>query len=69
MTGDEITRNSLVQLTHAAVEKAILGLDEQKGPEPDGILSSILRKLVSVIKVPLTLLFNLSLSTDILPAV
>jgi hypothetical protein len=41
-----------------------LGLDERKDPGPDGIL-----KLVSVFKVPLTLLFNLSLSTGIFPAV
>jgi hypothetical protein len=51
---------SFVQLTQTAFEKDILGLDEQKGPGPDGISPSILRQLVSVVKVPLTLLFNLS---------
>jgi hypothetical protein len=44
-------------------------LDEQKGPGPDGISRSILRKLISVVKDPLTLLVNLSLSTGIIPAV
>jgi hypothetical protein len=33
----------LVQLTQTVVDKAILGLDEQKGPGPDGISPSILR--------------------------
>jgi hypothetical protein len=65
----ELHKISLVQLTQTAVENAILGLDEQKGPGLDGISSSILRKSVSVVKVPLTLLFNLSLSTGICPAV
>jgi hypothetical protein len=37
---------SLVQLTQTTVEKAILGLDEQKGPGTDGISRSILRKSV-----------------------
>jgi hypothetical protein len=45
------------------------GMDEQKGPRPDDISPSLLRKLVSVVKVLLTLLFNLSLSTCIFPAV
>jgi hypothetical protein len=56
---------SLVQFMQTAVEEAILGLAEQKGLGPDGISPSILRKLDSVVKVPLTLLFNLSLSTGI----
>jgi hypothetical protein len=60
---------SLVQLTHTAVEEAILGLNEQKGSGPVGILPSILRKLVSVVKVTLMLLFNMSLSTCIFPVV
>jgi hypothetical protein len=46
-----------------------LELDEQKDLGPDDILPSILRKLVSVVKVPPTLLFNLSFSTGIFPAV
>jgi hypothetical protein len=41
-------------------------LDEQKGPGPK---PSTLRKLVSVFKVPVTLLFNMSLSIGIFPAV
>jgi hypothetical protein len=45
---------TLNSFTQPAVEKAILRLDEQKGPGPDGILPFILRKLVSVVKVPLT---------------
>jgi hypothetical protein len=60
---------SLVQVKQTAVEEVILGLDEQMGPGPDGISPSILRKLVSVVKVPLTLLFKLFLSTGIFPAV
>jgi hypothetical protein len=60
---------SLVQITQTAIEKAILGLNEQKVPGPDGISSSLLRKLVSVVKIPLPLLFNLSLSTGIFPDV
>jgi hypothetical protein len=60
---------SLVQLTQTANGEAILGLDEQKGPGPDGILPSTLKESVSVFKVPLALLFNLSLSTGIFPAV
>jgi hypothetical protein len=46
-----------------------LELDEQKGLELDCISPSILRTLVSVIKVPLTLLFNMSSSTGIFPTV
>jgi hypothetical protein len=57
---------SIVQLTQTAVKKAIIELDEQKGPGPDGISPSILRKLISVVKDPLV---NLSLSTGIFPAV
>jgi hypothetical protein len=60
---------SLVQLTQTAVEEAILGLNEQKGLGPDGISLSLLRKLVSVVKAPLTFLFNMSLLTGIFPAV
>jgi hypothetical protein len=56
---------SLVQSTQTAVEEAILGLDKQKGLGPVGISPSILRKLVSIVKIPLTLLFNLSLATGI----
>jgi hypothetical protein len=60
---------SLIQFTETAVHEAILELDEQKGPGPDGISPSILKKLVSVLRVPLTFLFNLSLSSGVFPVV
>jgi Reverse transcriptase (RNA-dependent DNA polymerase) len=60
---------SLIQFAETAVLEAILDLDEQKGPGPDGITPSILKKLVSVVKVPLTFLFNLSLSSGVFPAI
>jgi hypothetical protein len=60
-------RVTLFQLTQTAVKEAILELGEQKVLGLDGILPSILRKLVSVVKV--WLLFNLFLLTGIFPAV
>jgi hypothetical protein len=62
-------RVTLFQLTQTAVKEAILELGEQKVLGLDGILPSILRKLVAVVKVWLTLLFNLFLLTGIFPAV
>jgi hypothetical protein len=60
---------SLAQLTRTAVEKAILGLNEQEGlMGPDGNSPPILRKLVSVVKDSLTLLFNLAKLAGIFPA-
>jgi hypothetical protein len=51
------------------LRKPFLELDEQKSPGPCGISPSILRKLVSVVKVLLWLMFNMSLLTGIFPAV
>jgi hypothetical protein len=66
---DHQQKVSLLQFTENAVHEAILDLNEQKGPGPDGITPSILKKLVSVMKVPLTLLFNLSLASGVFPAI
>jgi Reverse transcriptase (RNA-dependent DNA polymerase) len=60
---------SLLQFAEIAVHEAIMDLDEQKGPGPDGITSSILKKLVTVVQVPLTFLFNLSLSSGVFSAI
>jgi hypothetical protein len=48
---------------------AFLGLDVNKGPGLDGITPAILKRLVSVVKAPLTFVFNLSLSAGIFPAI
>ncbi len=67
---DENSRKvSLIQFTEEAVEKAILQLDEQKGPGPDGISPFILKKIASILKSPLTALFNLSLASGVFPAI
>jgi Reverse transcriptase (RNA-dependent DNA polymerase) len=58
---------ALIQFTEAEVVEAIMDLDEQKGPGPDGISPSILKKLISVVKAPLTFLFNLSLASGTFP--
>jgi hypothetical protein len=41
------------------------GLGRQQGPSPDGITPAILKQLASVVKVPLTVVFNLSLSAGV----
>jgi hypothetical protein len=51
------------------VELAFRGLDVNKGPGPDGIASSVLKQLAEVFKVPLTLLFNLSLFSGVFPKI
>jgi hypothetical protein len=42
-------------------------LDVNEGPGPDGITPAILTRLASVVKVPLTFVFNLSLSASVFP--
>jgi Reverse transcriptase (RNA-dependent DNA polymerase) len=44
-------------------------LDVLKGPGPDGITPLILKKLVSVLSAPLTLVFNLSLASGVFPSI
>jgi hypothetical protein len=51
------------------IELAFRSLDINKGPGPDGIATSILTHLADVLKVPLTLLFNLSLSSGVFPKI
>jgi hypothetical protein len=46
-----------------------LGLDDNKGPGLDGITPAILKRFASVVKVPLTFVFNLSLSVGVFPAI
>jgi hypothetical protein len=53
---------SLIQLEEKTVERDIVALDTQKGPE-------ILKKIGLVVKRPLTILFNLSLLYGIFPCV
>jgi hypothetical protein len=45
------------------------GLGRQQGPSPDGITPAILKQLASVVKVPLTVVFNLSLCAGVFPAI
>jgi hypothetical protein len=59
----------LIQLEEETVEQVILALDTQKGPEPDWISPLILKKIVLVVKKPLTVLFNLSLLSGVFPSV
>jgi hypothetical protein len=60
---------SLIQFEETVVQEAMLDLVVQKGPGLDGISPFILNKLVSVMLVPLTFLFNLSLSSDVFSAI
>jgi hypothetical protein len=39
------------------VERSILALDTQKGPDPDGISPLLLKKIVLVVKKPLDAVF------------
>jgi hypothetical protein len=59
----------LIQLEEEIVKQGILALDTQKGPGPDGISQLILKKIVLVVKKPLTFLFNLSLLSGVFPCV
>jgi hypothetical protein len=52
------------------VERGFVALDTQKGPGPDGISPLILKMIVLVVKKPAyTVLFNLSLLSDVFPCV
>jgi hypothetical protein len=42
---------SLIQFTDEEVEKVTLNLDEQKGPGPDGISPSTVKKSASVVNL------------------
>jgi hypothetical protein len=66
---DNQKKVSLLQFAKNAVHEAIMDLREQVGLGPDGITPSVLEKLVSVVQVPLTFLFNLSLSSSVFPAI
>jgi hypothetical protein len=46
-----------------------MGLDVNKGSSPDGITPAILKQLASVVKVPLTFVFNLSLNAGVFLAI
>jgi hypothetical protein len=56
---------SAIEVSKDDVECAFLGLDINKGPGPDEIAPVILRRLAWVVKVPLTFVFNLSLSAGV----
>jgi hypothetical protein len=60
---------SAIEVSEDEVECVFLGLDDNQGPSPDGITPSILKRLASVVKVPLTFVFNLSLSAGVFPAI
>jgi hypothetical protein len=55
----------LIQLEEETVKQGILALDTQKGPEPDGISPLILKNIVLAVKKPLTVLFTLSLFSEV----
>lgn len=50
-----------------SIEKELYNLDNNKSSGPDGISPFLLKKCASSISCPLSLLFNLSLSTETLP--
>jgi hypothetical protein len=60
---------SAIEVSEDEVECAFLDLDVNKGPSPDGNTPAILKRLASVVKVPLTFVFNLSLSAVVFPAI
>jgi hypothetical protein len=60
---------SLLQFAENAVHEAIMDLDEQKSPGPNGITPSILKKLVSVVQLPLTFLYNVFLFSGVFSAI
>jgi hypothetical protein len=49
---------SAIEVSKDEVECAFLGLHVKKGSGPDGITPAILKRLASVVKVPLTFVFN-----------
>jgi hypothetical protein len=53
---------SAMEVSEHQVECAFLGLDVNRGPGPNGIAPAILKRLASVVKVPLTFVFILSLN-------
>jgi hypothetical protein len=56
-----------IQFTVGEVEEALLDLDVNKGPGPDRIPPSILKKCASSFSLPLCLIFNRSLATCVFP--
>jgi hypothetical protein len=60
---------SAIEVFEDEVECAFLGLDVNKKPSPDGITPAFLKRLASVVKIPLTFVFNLSLSVGVFPAI
>lgn len=60
---------SKITLTEAEVRGALQSLDEKKGAGPDGIPAIFAKRCSASICVPLTLLFNQSLSTGTFPEV
>jgi hypothetical protein len=68
-TSDDSHKIWTVGISKDEFECAFLGLDVNKGPRPDGITPTILKRLASVVKVPLTFVFNLSLSAGVFPAI
>jgi hypothetical protein len=60
---------SAIEVSEDEVECAFQGLDVNKGPGPHGITPAILKRLDSVVKVPLTFVFNLPLSAGVFPAI
>jgi hypothetical protein len=68
-TPGEGHKMSAIEVSEDEVECVFLGLDDNQGPSPDGITPSILKRLASVVKVPLTFVFNLSLSAGVFPAI
>jgi hypothetical protein len=67
-TPDDGHRMSAIGVSEDEVECTFLGLDVSKRPSLDGITPAILKQLVSVVKVPLTIVFNLSLCAGVFPA-
>jgi hypothetical protein len=62
-----------VEISEDEVECAFLGWDVNNGPGPElrnyRITPAILKRLASIVKVPLTFVFNLSLSAGVSPAI
>jgi hypothetical protein len=61
--------NQSIEVSEDEVECDLLSLDVNKEPSPDGITSAILKRLASVVKVSLTVVFNLSLFAGVFPAI
>jgi hypothetical protein len=56
-----------LQFTVLEVLNALLNLDSNKGPGPDGVPPLILKKCASAFALPLCLLFNRSLASCLFP--